>query len=93
MNQDQAMSILRDILQIVGTSLVAYSATTGITEQMWATISGGVLMIAPVVWGIWTHNKTNTIAAAAKIPEVAKVVAVPEIANGTLKDDPKVTTQ
>jgi hypothetical protein len=92
MTQDQVMTIVRSILQIVGTSLVSYSAATGITEQMWATISGGILMIVPVIWGLYAHNTANTIAAASKLPEVAKVVTTPEIANNTLADNPKVTT-
>lgn len=87
------MSVARALLQIIGTTLVAYSTQTGITESMWATISGGVLMIVPVVWGLWAHTQTNAIATVAAMPEVQKVVAVPEIANVVLKDDPKVVTR
>lgn len=90
MNQEQMMSVVRDVLQILGTFLTTYGLLSG---EQWQPIAGGVIMIAPVVWGIVKHTKTNAIATVAAMPEVKKVVAVSSIANGSLAADPKVVTQ
>jgi hypothetical protein len=68
MNQEQFMSIVRAVLQIIGTALVSYSVKTGITDQIWTTISGSVLMVAPVIWGLVVHTQANAIAIVAKLP-------------------------
>ncbi len=64
MNSDQFMSIVRDALQIIGTFLTTYGLITG---AQWQPIAGGLLMIAPVAWGIYTHTQANTIASVAKM--------------------------
>ena len=86
MNQDQAMSVVRAVLQVIGTFLVTYGASAGITEQMWTTVTGGIMVIAPVIWGILAHTNANTVAAAAKIPEVASVQVTNTPAGLALKD-------
>lgn len=69
-NTSQLLSLLRAILQVVGTILVSHG-TLGITGAMWEQISGGVLVIAPVIWSMYAHTD------AAKIAEVVKLAADP----------------
>ena len=72
MNSDQLMSLLRTVLQIAGTALVAHG-TLGITGAMWEQISGAVVMIAPVIWGIYAHTDAAKIASVASMPDVAQI--------------------
>jgi hypothetical protein len=39
-----------------------------------------MLTLVGVAWGLFAHTKTNTITAAAKLPEVAQIVATPAFA-------------
>ena len=74
MNSDQLMSVVRDALQIVGTFLATYGV---LTSEQWQPMMGAIIMVAPVVWGIIVHSKTNTVKAAARLPEVSKVEVYP----------------
>ena len=65
MNQEQVMSVVRDVLQIVGTFLTTYGV---INSGQWQPIAGGVLMMAPVIWGIYTHTQANAVAVVAAAP-------------------------
>src|SRR5262245_37320009 len=67
MNLDQVLSIVRAILQILGTTLVSRGLI--LSEADWTTISGGVLMVVPVAWSIWANRKTAKIARVAAMPE------------------------
>ena len=62
MNSAQLMSLLRTLLQIVGTAVVAHG-TLGINGAMWEQISGAVIMVAPAIWGIYAHTVTAQLAA------------------------------
>ena len=83
MNQQQVMSVVRDLLQIVGTFLTTYGI---FSQEQWQPIAGGLLMIAPVVWGMLAHTQANAIAVAAAIPDVAKVEVKPTPTGIALKD-------
>ena len=85
MTQDQVLSIVRAVMQIFGAIIATYAATTGITEQAWTTITGAVLMIVPVIWGVYVHSRANIVAAAARLPDVAQVVVCPTPAGVALK--------
>jgi hypothetical protein len=74
LNSNQILSVVRDFLQICGTFLTTYGV---LTSEQWEPVAGGILMIAPIVWGIAVHSKANTIKAAATLPEVAKVEVHP----------------
>jgi uncharacterized membrane protein len=80
MTQAQLLSLARAVLNVIGTALVMYGASTGITEELWTTITGSVLTLLGVGWGLYTHTTTSTIEAAAKLPEVAKIVVTPTLA-------------
>src|ERR1017187_7511893 len=73
MNQDQLLSLLRTVLKIVGALLVAHG-TAGINGAMWEQISGGVIMIAPVVWDMFVHTDAGKLAAVAAMPDVKNIV-------------------
>ena len=74
MNSDQLMSVVRAALQIVGTFLTTYGL---ITAEQWQPMLGGLMMIIPVIWGIYVHSKWYTVKAAARLPEVSKVEVHP----------------
>ena len=67
-NIDQLLSLVRAILQIVGTVLVTKSI---VTTTDWTTYSGAILMALPIVWGLYAHTDTAKIEAAAAIPSGA----------------------
>ena len=71
MNNDQLLSLLRTVLQIIGTSVVAHG-TLGINGAMWEQITGGVLMLAPTIWSMYAHTNTATLATVAAMPGPAK---------------------
>ncbi len=68
---DQANSVARNLLQIAGTLLMAYGLTN---EAAWESISGAVVMMVPIVWGLIRHSKGQIISAAAKLSDVDKIV-------------------
>ncbi len=74
MNSDQMSSVLRSALAIAGTFLTTYGL---LNAGDWATVTGAVLAVAPVVWGIYAHTAANTVAAAAALPDVAHVAVMP----------------
>lgn len=73
MNQDQVLSLVRTLLQILGTSIVAHG-TLGINGAMWETISGAVIMLVPVAWSMYSHTDGQKIAAVTAMPDVSKIV-------------------
>ena len=73
MNNDQALSLLRTVLQIVGTGIVAHG-TLGINGAMWEQLSGGIIMLAPVIWSMYVHTDSQKIAAVTAMPDVAQIV-------------------
>jgi hypothetical protein len=68
---DQANSVARNLLQIAGTLLMAYGVTN---EGAWESISGAVLMMVPIAWGLFKHSKGQVIASAAKLSDVDRIV-------------------
>ena len=81
MNSDQLLSLLRTLLQIAGTALVSHG-TLGITGAMWEQISGAVIMIAPMIWGMYAHTDAAKIASVAAMPDVEKIVVQPAAGDG-----------
>jgi hypothetical protein len=74
MSQDQFLGILRAILPAV----LAYVVGRGwIDAGSVGDISAAVVAVASALWSTWAHNKSNTIAAAAVLPEVKKVEMEP----------------
>jgi hypothetical protein len=67
----------------------------GINGAAWEQISGGVLMLAPIIYDYWHHTDANRIASVAAIPDVSKIVIKAAASDGTLAaatnpDMPKV---
>ncbi len=80
-NTDQLMSLLRTLLQIAGTAIVAHG-TLGINGAMWEQISGGVLMLAPVVWSMLVHTDAAKIAAVEAMPDITKITVKASATDG-----------
>ena len=96
MNSEQLQSLLRTLLQIAGTAIVAHG-TLGINGAMWEQISGGVIMLAPIVWSMLAHTDDAALKIVEKMPDVKKIVvdanAPPDGAAAAVTDParPKVT--
>ncbi len=96
MNNAQLLSLLRTLLQIAGTTIVAHG-TLGINGAMWEQISGAIVMIAPIIWSMFAHTDTAQLKAVEAMPDVKKIVvdttAPPDGAAAALADPtrPKVT--
>ena len=67
MNNAQLLSLLRTILQIIGTFVIAHGSM-GINAAMWEQISGAVIVVAPTIWGLFSHSDAAKIAAVAAMP-------------------------
>ena len=80
MTNDQILSMARAALNILGTILLTYGYIKGLDAETWSTISGAVLTLVGVGWGLLAHTKTNTVTAAAKLLEVEQIVATPTFA-------------
>jgi hypothetical protein len=50
----------------------------------------GVVLLGAMIWSFAVNSKTARIASVADMPEVKKLVASAEIAQGALKDHEKV---
>jgi hypothetical protein len=68
---DQVLSVTRNLLQIAGTLLMAYGF---VTEGVWESVSGAVVMAVPILWGIFAHSKGQIISSAAKLSDVDRIV-------------------
>ena len=83
MNQDQLLSLVRTVLQILGTAVVAHG-TLGINSVMWEQISGAVIIIAPTIWSMYAHTQAAAIASVAANPDVKSIVVTTGASDGTL---------
>jgi len=98
MNNAQLLSLLRTLLQIAGTAVVAHG-TLGINGAMWEQISGAIIMLAPIIWSMFAHTDTAQLKAVEAMPDVKKIVvdttAPPDGAAAALSDPtrPKVVSQ
>jgi hypothetical protein len=69
-------------MQALGTFLVT-AHIAGMTDQNWQLITGVVLMLVPVVWGMFNHTQKNAVAIVAAMPGT---VTSPSGQNITLAD-------
>ena len=95
-NSDQLLSFLRTILKIAGALIVAHG-TMGINGAMWEQLSGGIIMIAPVVWDMFVHTDAGKLAAVEAMPQVKKITVTADADNAVAAaaadpSRPKVST-
>lgn len=88
MTNDQILSMARAALNILGTILLTCGYIKGLDAETWSTISGALLTLVGVGWGLFAHTRINTVTAAAKLPEVEQIVATSAFAGKI--PDPKV---
>src|ERR1017187_489095 len=84
MNQDQLLSLLRTVLQIIGTSIVAHG-TMCINGAMWEQISGAVIILAPTIWSMYAHTHEAMIASVTANPDVKQVVVKANAVDGAAR--------
>ena len=87
MNQEQVLSIVRQVLLFGGGIVVSKG---WIDNSTLVSVVGALVTLIASAWAIWTRRATGLVAAAAALPDVSKVVTDPSIANGTLAANPKV---
>ena len=75
-NQEQILSLVRALLQIVGTMLVGNGIVHSSAD--WTAISGAVIMLVPIVWGMWAHTHDSALKVVEAMPEVKKIEVAPE---------------
>jgi hypothetical protein len=97
MNQDQLLSLLRTLLQVIGTAVVTHG-TLGINGAMWEQISGAIIIIAPTIWSMYAHTDKANLAKVTAMPDVTQVVVKSTATDGVADaaNDPtqtKVVTQ
>ena len=73
MNQDQFMSIVRALLSLGAGWLVGHGYQSSGDAEL---ISGAVLAIAPVAWGLLAHTDAAKVEIAKTIPDDAKIAMV-----------------
>jgi hypothetical protein len=82
-NQEQILSLVRTLLQIIGASVVTNGYMTG--AQMEAFIAA-ILTIGVTVWGLWARRNTGLVEAAAAVPNVQQIIADPKTALKTASE-------
>lgn len=90
LTQEQFLSIIRWLLAVIGPILVTRGT---MTDEVWQQVVGIIIALAPLIWSMITKTRSGIIATAAALPEVHKIIATSEIADGTLRADPKVVSK
>ncbi len=98
LNDAQFWSLIRTLIQSTGASLavvgIVHPATVeqlvGLTASMQILI-GAAANIVTTIYSLVIRTKAGLVASAAALPEVAKIVATPEIVAKV--DDPTVTSR
>ena len=84
MNNEQLMSLLRDVLRIGGTIATMLGVASGVVESvtsMVLTFGGPVLALIGVFFGWRSHSDTAKVEAASAMPEVkAMTITDPALA-------------
>jgi hypothetical protein len=75
MNRQQILSLVRDLLKIVGVGLASKGAVSADAWDVWTTVIvevvGCGLIVGPIIWSQFTHTQSNAVAvvdAIAKEP-------------------------
>lgn len=94
MNQDQFLSFVRNIIGIGG----GYAIGRGWLNSEQVTMLGGIAAaIIPFVWSFTAHTDSAKIKAVAALPDIRKIITVPDPKNPDVKAaatdtyQPKVT--
>ncbi len=77
MNQEQIGALLRTVFQFLGGVAVGRGWIDGDTAT---ALSGLAVTIGLTLWGIYVRRDKGLVESAAAVPEVAKIVATPDIA-------------
>lgn len=69
MNRDQVLSLMRDMLKIIGMALIANGTVSAGVWEIWTTVivegAGFALVVGPVIWGQFAHTRTAKVADVA----------------------------
>lgn len=78
MDSSQLLSLARNMLAFAGGIVTSKG---WVDEETMTTISGVVMTIVPVAWGMWSRRPAGMIASVAALPSVHKIVADHAVAN------------
>ncbi|UQS95099.1 holin [Pseudanabaena phage Pam3] len=73
---EQTLSFIRTLVQTAAASLGTYGV---LDAQGQVVVVSFVMWLIPTVWGLYVRRKAGLVASAAALPEVAKIVATPDI--------------
>ena len=86
----QVSATIRSILLAFGGAAVSKGV---IDQNTLVSIVGGAVSAISYGWSLWNHTTTGTIAAAAALPEVQKIIAPSSISDSpTFAANPKVVS-
>jgi len=77
MNQEQIVSLIRQMLLTFGGALVGKGYMDDGTMTM---MVGGIMALGTGAWAIYTRRRNGLIASAAALPQVSQIVTTAEIA-------------
>jgi len=77
MNNEQIGALLRTIFQFLGGVAVGRG---WIDADAATALVGAAVTIALTVWGIYARRDKALVQSAAAVPDVAKIVATPDLA-------------
>jgi len=82
MNQDQVLGFVRNAIMLGGGIAIGRGWLTG--EQV-TMISGLAGAAVPFVWTFFVHTDAAKIAAVTALPDVKKIITVPNPANDAVR--------
>jgi hypothetical protein len=74
MTEDQMMMLLRMLLQMAGTFLVAHGV---FGEADWTTLAGVVVTLAPMGWSFWARRESGLKSTVGAMPNTVVVTTAP----------------
>lgn len=97
-NQEQLLSLLRTLLQVVGTFVISRSLLGDSSGQWWQLISGAILLAAPTIWSMYAHTDGAMIKNVTAMTDVKQVVVAAGAKDGAGAaaadpNQPKVVSQ
>jgi hypothetical protein len=74
MTQDQMLMLLRMLLQMAGTFLVAHGV---FGEADWTTLAGVAVTLAPMGWSFWARRTAGLQSTVGAMPNTVVVTTAP----------------
>ncbi len=81
LSTDQWMSLIRQILPVIGTIATTFGWATPADVATWSTmamqVAGPLAIVGGSVWSVLVHRKSALLTTVAQMPEVEKIKLAP----------------